>query len=86
MLIPHFPVVVHFCVREKMVETAKLGSIPPLHPPSKALAGYEYDSKLKTWVWKKAIKQNPLPEFSLPDPNSLQAWLSSDWLKSQGGV
>jgi hypothetical protein len=74
---------VHFSVREKMEEIAKPGTKLPLPAPSKAFEGYEWDPKLKTWVWTKD-RTRSLSEFPLPqEPNSLQAWLSSDWLLKQ---
>jgi len=79
--------VVHFSVREKMEEIAKPGAKAPLPVPSKAMEGYEWDPKSRAWVWTKD-KTQTLSEFALPevdDPNSLQAWLSSDWLKARGG-
>jgi hypothetical protein len=63
-------------LREKMLETK-------LSPPSPALDGYAWDSKTKSWLWAKDPSQHPLPEFTLPESNGLQAWLSGDWLKSQ---
>jgi len=66
----------HFSVREKMLETK-------LSPPSKALKGYQYDKKQKAWTWTKDPAQHPIPEFAYPDENSLQAWLSDDWLKAE---
>jgi len=70
-----------------MDETAKKGAKLPLNPPSLALKGYVYDTKQKSWVWRKGEALEPtLPEFPLPDvddESSLQAWLSSDWLKAQ---
>lgn len=77
--------IVHFSVRQKMEENAKPGAKPPLPPPSKSLEGYIYDSKLKAWVWvKDKTSSAVLNEYTLPStPDSLEAWLSSDWLKAQ---
>lgn len=73
---------VHFSVRQKMEEIAPPGSQAPFPSPSKAFEGYQYDYKLKAWVWTKDKNVDALAEFNLPsDPNSLEAWISSDWLK-----
>jgi hypothetical protein len=78
---------VHFSVREKMEQTAKPNATLPLPPPSPALAGFEYDSDKRRWIYRKGKEvQHELPEFPLPiaeDKNSVQSWLCRDWLKSQ---
>jgi hypothetical protein len=77
--------VVHFSVRQKMEDIALPGAKSPLPSPSRAIDGYQYDAKLKAWVWvkdKDSKNAEVLNEFNLPsDPNSLEAWICSDWLK-----
>lgn len=78
--------VMHFTVREKMEQVAKLGAKPPLPLPSPALAGFEYDKGAKRWVWNKGkagSKEVEVPEFKLPPSGSMQNFLCGDWLKSQ---
>jgi hypothetical protein len=83
----------HYSVREKMEEIAKQKAKDchgcekqALPSPSTALEDYEYRWKDKAWVWKN----HPniiVPEFPPPrvdDKNSMQAWLSGDWLQIQG--
>jgi hypothetical protein len=77
----------HFSVREKMEQMAKPGAKMPLPLPSPALAGFEWDSEKKGWVWNKGQQNSKvLMEFPLPsskDGDSVQSWLCGDWLKSQ---
>jgi T6SS, Phospholipase effector Tle1-like, catalytic domain len=69
----------HWSVREKMEQT-KL----PLVKMSAALSGFELDEPSGKWVWGKGKpNQVELPEFPLPTADSVENWLSGDWLKSQ---
>jgi hypothetical protein len=56
--------------------------------PSLALKDFKYVWKQRAWVYTKR-PDVILPEFTPPrpsaeDPESMQAWLTGDWLKRQG--
>ncbi len=51
---------------------------------SPALKGFEYEEGSKSWVWNRGVSdRGQMPEFPLPDAETLQDWLCGDWLKSQ---
>ncbi|KAH6714185.1 hypothetical protein BKA61DRAFT_735704 [Leptodontidium sp. MPI-SDFR-AT-0119] len=83
--------VMHYSVRAKMEESAKMGARGPLSPPSRALEGYVYDAERRSWVSKKSGRPE-LMEMELPSSGmaaeglkseSLEAWIFSEWLAKQ---
>ncbi|KAH7410632.1 hypothetical protein BKA64DRAFT_661408 [Cadophora sp. MPI-SDFR-AT-0126] len=82
---------VHYSVRAKMEEMAKVGAKRPLSPPSRALEGYVYDGERRSWVCRKSGRPE-LMEVGLPSleglteggkSESLEAWIFSEWLQKQ---
>ncbi|KAK0120248.1 hypothetical protein ONS95_011654 [Cadophora gregata] len=81
----------HYSVRAKMEESAKVGDKRPLSPPSRALEGYVYDGERRSWVCGKKGRPE-LTEVELPrtglsaegvKSESLEAWIFSEWLQKQ---
>ncbi|KAH8597706.1 hypothetical protein B0O99DRAFT_684422 [Bisporella sp. PMI_857] len=88
---------IHYSLREKMTELAKLrrSNLPNCELctkenkiPSISMRNYEFDAERKEWVLRgkdgKIKPECTLREYPRPlkdDPESLQAWLSSEWLR-----